>query len=134
MADVQGSRKRGQLSDEGNDTDNIARQSSSTKRTRKGNADPKTTGPVKGRKGTGKSRSNVQRPEGKLSKLEPPRTPSPIGKSASSPLTTPKTPKAASKLGIPAEVAKTMLKYIHFRIKSIGEHDIRNNTIFYGKR
>jgi hypothetical protein len=78
MADVQGSEKRRQSTDEGNDTDNLAEQCSPTKRTKKGNPEPKTPSPVKGKKGKtqkGKrsdlpSRSNVRSPsEGKMSAL-----------------------------------------------------------------
>jgi hypothetical protein len=120
MAGEKGPRKRGQSTGEGSNIDNPpVEEDSPTKRVKKGNPKPKTPSPVKGRKGKplkdkhsdSPSRSNVKSPsKGEISKPDPFRTPSPTGQPASSPLTTPKTPRAASKLGIPADVAKK-LKY-----------------------
>lgn len=100
MTGVRRSKKRQQPTGEGND-DNLPVHGSPPKRTKKGTPEPKVPTPVQGR----------QRQESKIPEQDPPRTPSPIGHPPSSPLTTPKTPRAASKLGIPADVAKTMLKY-----------------------
>lgn len=53
--------------------------------------------------------SNVKS-KGKISKPDPLRAPSPIRQLSSPAPTTPKMPRAAAKLGIPADVAKTFLK------------------------
>ena len=54
---------------------------------------------------------NMKSPsKGKVLK-EQVRTPSPNTQSETSPLTAPKTPKSASKLGIPPDTVKTMSKY-----------------------
>jgi len=126
MADIStGSKKRRQSTVEEDDISSPAEQQPSpSKRLRsvkKGTkADINNPSPTKGRKPkSSKDQTSDQKKEpkdkspskGKDSKHSQARPPSPIRPPESSPLTTPRTPKAASKLGIPVDAAKKMLKY-----------------------
>lgn len=117
MADVKGSKKRHPSTD---DADNI-KGLSPPKRLRsmekEQQSEAKTPSPAKERKSkaskdkTSNSKTVKSPTKGKGSNVKQFLTPSPTKERSSSPLVTPKTPKAASKIGIPAEVAKIMLKY-----------------------
>ena len=123
MADVQRSKKRRQSTNEVDDINYTPWKSSLTKHprsTKKEKHKAKTPSPEKGRKDKASKvkrsdlpgNSNIRSPS-EAKNLKPARfkTPDPIEQAASSPLTTPKTPRPASKFGIPADVAKTLLKY-----------------------
>jgi hypothetical protein len=125
MADVKGSKKRRKSTVEEDDISSPAEQQPSpSKRLRsekkEQKADTKTPSPTKERKPKS-SKDQTSNPKkepkdkgpskGKDSKDKQVRTPSPIGQPQTSPLTTPKTPRGASKLGIPVDAAKTMMKY-----------------------
>ena len=87
------SKKRHQSTDEDQQTD-----------------DPKAPSPKKP-KASRRNTSDESPPKRKDSKHGQFKTPSPVKELKSSPLTTPKTPRAASKLAIPADTAKMLLKY-----------------------
>ena len=125
MAGVKGLKKRRKSTVEEDDISSPAEQQPSpSKRLRsekkEQKADIKTPSPMKERKPKS-SKDQTSNPKktpkdkspskGKDSKGKQVRTPSPIGQLASSPLRTPKAPRGASKLGIPVDAAKTMLKY-----------------------
>jgi hypothetical protein len=127
MANVEGSKKRHKRRNSTVEEDDMnspaEQQPSPSKRLRSGKkeqkADIKLLSPTKERKpkSSKDQTSNPKEPKdkslskGKDSKAKQVRTPSPIRQPVSSPLTTPKTPRGAEKLGIPFDAAKTMLKY-----------------------